>query len=112
MRRAPDILSAINNLRIAVAETLGANRDAILYEASIGSVISSNPKARIRVEQAMHVPRLVPGIVRPGIEFLFYSFATRTLYNMGSNKLNFMPGTLDLAHYVISFNRKLWILTK
>ena len=55
MRRACDIPAAIINLRIAVAETLGANREAILREANIGSEALSNPKARITVEQAMHV---------------------------------------------------------
>ena len=52
MRRARDIPSAIINLHIAVAETLGANRDAILLEANIDPEILSNPKARITSEQA------------------------------------------------------------
>lgn len=55
MRRARDIPSAIISLRIAVAETLGANRDAILLEANIEPAILSNPKARVTVEQAMRV---------------------------------------------------------
>ena len=55
MRRARDIPSSIIKLRIAVAETMGANRDAILREANIEPEILSNPKARITVEQAMNV---------------------------------------------------------
>lgn len=39
MRRARDIPAAIINLRIAVAETLGANLDAILRKANNGSEI-------------------------------------------------------------------------
>ena len=55
MRRARDIPAAIINLRIAIAETLGANRDAILLEANIRPEVLSNPKTRITVEQAMHI---------------------------------------------------------
>jgi hypothetical protein len=55
MRRARDIPAAIINLRIAVAETLGANREEILIEINIGSGILANPKARVTVEQTMDV---------------------------------------------------------
>ncbi len=55
MRRARDIPASIINLRISVAESLGANRDAILQEAHIEPEILSNPKARITVEQVMNV---------------------------------------------------------
>jgi len=55
MRRALDIPTSIINLRIAVAETLGANRDEILKEACIEPQILANPKARITKEQVMNL---------------------------------------------------------
>ncbi len=55
MRRARDIPAPIINLRIAVAETFGANRLALLQEAQIDPEIIANPKARVTVEQAMDV---------------------------------------------------------
>jgi len=55
MRRARDIPAAIISLRIAVAETLGANREAILRDTNLTSETLNNPKARITVEQAMDV---------------------------------------------------------
>lgn len=54
MRRARDILAAIINLRITVAETLGTNRDTIHREANIEPAISSNPKAWIRNSKAWY----------------------------------------------------------
>ncbi len=68
MRRARDIPAAIINLRIAVAETWGANRDTILQEANIGLEILNNPKARITVEQAMNVWTAI--VKQTGLEYI------------------------------------------
>lgn len=59
MRRARDIPAAIIALRIAVAESYGADRLEILREANISSDIFTNPKARATVEQAMDVWRAI-----------------------------------------------------
>ena len=59
-----------------------------------------------------NAPVPVSGIVRLGIEFLFFGFATWALYNMESNQLSLMLGVLVLVHYVISYDRIFWLLTK
>ena len=59
MRRARDIPEAIIALRIAVAESFGANRLEILKEVNISPDIFANPKARTTVEQAMDVWRVI-----------------------------------------------------
>lgn len=53
VRRARDIPAAIINLRIAVAESLGANRESLLRDIEISPETLANPTARISVEQAM-----------------------------------------------------------
>ncbi len=50
-------------------------------------------------------PVPVPGIVRLGIEFLVFGFATWALYSIGSNQLSLMLGALVLLHYIISYDR-------
>lgn len=57
-------------------------------------------------------PVPVPGIVRLGIEFLVFGFATWALYSIGSNQLSLMLGALVLLHYIISYDRIYWLLTK
>ena len=59
MRRVRDIPAAIIALRIAVAESFGANRLDILREANISLDIFTNPKARATVEQAMDVWQVI-----------------------------------------------------
>lgn len=55
MRRANDIPIAMINLRVSVAESFGADRDAILKEAKMNPEIFANPKARVSVAQTMDV---------------------------------------------------------
>lgn len=57
-------------------------------------------------------PVPVSGIARLGIEFLVLGFATWALYSMESNKLSLVFGTLVLIHYIISYDRIYWLLTK
>lgn len=59
MRRVRDIPAGIIALRIAVAESFGADRLEILKEANISPDIFTNPKARATVEQAMDVWRII-----------------------------------------------------
>lgn len=59
-----------------------------------------------------NAPVPVSGLVRLGIEFLFFGFATWALYNMESNKLSMLLGALVLVHYVISYDRIFWLLKK
>jgi hypothetical protein len=57
-----------------------------------------------------NAPVPVSGIVRLGIEFLFFGFATWALYNMESNKLSFSLAIVVAIHYVISYDRIFWLL--
>ncbi len=59
-----------------------------------------------------NAPVPVPGIVRLGIEFLFFGFATWALYNMQSNYLSLVLGVIVLLHYAISYGRIFWLLKK
>jgi hypothetical protein len=57
-------------------------------------------------------PVPVSGIARLGLEFLFFGFATWTLYNREYHQLGFVLGALVLVHYLISYDRIFWLLTK
>ena len=59
-----------------------------------------------------NAPVPVSGIVRLAIEFIFFGFATWTLYNMESNYLSLALGAVVLAHYGFSYDRVYWLLTK
>jgi AraC-like DNA-binding protein len=59
LRRARDIPAALISLRISVAESFGADRSKILDEAGISPDIFTNPKARVTVEQAMNVWKVI-----------------------------------------------------
>lgn len=59
-----------------------------------------------------NAPVPVSGIVRLGIEFVFFAFATWALYNMESKQLSIVFGAIVLIHYVISYDRIYWLLTK
>ncbi|MFY0654640.1 MAG: AraC family transcriptional regulator [Cyclobacteriaceae bacterium] len=55
MRRANDIPAAFINLRINVAESFGANREAILQDCNLDPNRLQDPKSRVSVEQTMEV---------------------------------------------------------
>ena len=59
-----------------------------------------------------NAPVPVSGIVRLGIEFLFFGFATWALYNMKSYQLSLVLSAFVLVHYVISYDRIFWLLKK
>ena len=54
----------------------------------------------------------VSGIVRLGIEFLFFGLAIWALYNMELKHVSLLFGSIVLIHYVISYNRIYWLLQK
>ena len=59
-----------------------------------------------------NAPVPVSGIVRLGIEFLFFGFATWALYDLESYQVSLVLGVLVLAHYAISSDRVYWLLRK
>lgn len=57
-------------------------------------------------------PIVTPGVIRLIIEFGIFVFAIWSQNNMGWSKISLIYGLIVLVHYVISYNRVLWLLTK
>jgi hypothetical protein len=57
-------------------------------------------------------PVITAGFVRLIIEFGIFSFAIWSLQDMGWGKTSFFFGLVILAHYIISYDRVMWLLTK
>lgn len=54
-------------------------------------------------------PIAIPGILRLVIELLIFSFAIWALYDLGYIKLSWIVGLGVLIHYIISYDRILWL---
>jgi len=52
------------------------------------------------------------GLVRLGIEFGIFAFATWALYDMGYALLSMVFGVLAGFHYAISYDRVRWLLSR
>ena len=59
-----------------------------------------------------NAPVPVPGIVRLAIEFLFFGFTYWALCNMKSYNLSLLLAVVVVIHYVVSYDRIFWLLTK
>ena len=57
-------------------------------------------------------PIITPGIIRLAIEIGVFSFATWSLYDMDLNKLSLAFGNIVLLHYIISYDRIIWLISK
>jgi membrane protein YdbS with pleckstrin-like domain len=57
-------------------------------------------------------PVAVPGILRLGIELAFFIFATWALYDLGFTRLSWTLGIIVALHYIISYDRILWLITQ
>ncbi len=57
-------------------------------------------------------PIVTVGFVRLIIEFGFFGFALWTLKDMGWFKLSLIMSIIVLVHYIISYDRVLWLLSK
>ena len=55
-------------------------------------------------------PIAVPGIVRLVIELAFFVFATWALYDLGYTGFSLGLGIIVVVHYVISYDRILWLI--
>ena len=54
----------------------------------------------------------VSGLVRLLIEFLFFAMAIWALYDLQEVELSTIFGAVVLIHYLVSYDRILWLLTK
>lgn len=57
-------------------------------------------------------PIIIPGLYRLTIELVFFAFATWTLYDMGYTRLSWILGGLVIIHYMISYDRILWLIDR
>ena len=52
----------------------------------------------------------VPGIVRLLIEIIYFGFATWALFDAGAITTGWIFGGITLFHYIISYDRILWLV--
>jgi len=57
-------------------------------------------------------PIIVSGIVRLAIEFAFFGFAVWIFWNLGYLRLSWILGTVIALHYMISYDRIMWLLRR
>lgn len=57
-------------------------------------------------------PVVTPGIIRLVIEIGFFACATWTLYDMGLHKVSLTFGIIVVVHYLISYDRIKWLMSK
>lgn len=55
-------------------------------------------------------PVKVPGIVRLGLEWGLFAFATWGLYDVGRVAPALILGAVAVIHYLVSFDRVIWLL--
>ena len=77
----------------------------IIFAAIWGTFAVVNDPSR-----SGNAPIPISGIVRLGIEFLFFGLSIWALYNMELKHLGLSLGAVVLIHYVISYDRIYWLL--
>ncbi len=55
-------------------------------------------------------PIVVHGIVRLAIELGIFALTTWTLYDLGTTILSWIFGVIVVIHYIISYDRILWLI--
>jgi hypothetical protein len=55
-------------------------------------------------------PVPVPGWVRLLLEIIFFSFATFCFFDAGATTAGYIFGSISLLHYIISYDRIIWML--
>ena len=55
-------------------------------------------------------PISVPGILRLALELAFFAFAVWTMYDLGYTRLGLILGITIVIHYIISYDRILWLM--
>lgn len=57
-----------------------------------------------------NAPVIVAGIVRLIIELTFFALATLAIYKVGFTKYSMVFGAIVVLHYVLSYDRIVWLL--
>ena len=58
-----------------------------------------------------NAPIVTHGVIRFAIELAFFAFATWSLYDMGLIKVSLAFGIIVVLHYIISYDRVIWLLS-
>jgi hypothetical protein len=56
-----------------------------------------------------NAPIVVPGIIRLVVELAFFSIATWVLYDLGYIRLSWVFGIIVVIHYLVSYDRIIWL---
>jgi hypothetical protein len=59
-----------------------------------------------------NAPIVTHGAIRFAIEIGFFTFATWSLYDMGLNKVSLAFGVIVVLHYIISYDRVIWLMSR
>ena len=57
-------------------------------------------------------PIAVPGFVRLTIELAIFAFATWTVCDLGCTGLSVVLGIVVVVHYIISYDRIIWLISR
>lgn len=57
-------------------------------------------------------PVPTPGMVRLIIELVIFAFGVWFIYDLGYSKLSWVVGGVMVIHYLISYDRILWLLSR
>ena len=57
-------------------------------------------------------PIIIPGVTRLVIEFIFFALAIGALYDMEFNKLSIVLGIVVVIHYIVSYDRIMWLISQ
>ena len=57
-------------------------------------------------------PIVTPGLVRLAIELGIFGIASWTLYDMGYNKMSLALGIIVILHYIASYDRISWLISR
>ena len=76
----------------------------------IAAVIWGTFNVRDDPSRSGKAPIPVPGIVRLLIELSFFSFAAWGLYDTGAQLAGLLLGIVVLIHYIVSYDRILWLV--
>jgi hypothetical protein len=57
-----------------------------------------------------HAPVPVPGFVRLLLEFVLFTGATLALMHVGKSELATIFGAVSIIHYIVSYDRVIWLL--
>ncbi|MEZ4926841.1 MAG: YrdB family protein [Saprospiraceae bacterium] len=57
-------------------------------------------------------PVVTPGVIRLAIELGIFALATWALYDMGWTKAGLAFGVIVLLHYVVSYDRVMWLIAR